>query len=88
MLKRVRSASTVKLPMKALVQLRENAPPYRLNFLNIFLGLGFDRLSGPEKDELMPTLLTGLDRYPVAHRSMCLRLVVKVSGLGAAQAGS
>jgi hypothetical protein len=77
-LKRVRSASTVRLPMRTLLQLRENAPPYRLTFINIFLGIGYDRLTVTEKDELAPALLHNLDQYPAAHRSICLRLVLKV----------
>ncbi len=77
-LKRVRASTCTRLPVKVLLDLRVLAPPHRLNFLNIFLGIGFDRMSAADKDALLPALLVDLDAYPVTHRSLCMRLLVKV----------
>ncbi len=86
-LKRLRAAPTVRVPVAALVTLRDSplvaarggAP---LNFINVFLGLGIDRLPPPEREAVLPLLLSGLDKFPANHRSLCLRLFVKVWCVG------
>jgi hypothetical protein len=80
-LKRLRSAVSVQVPVAALLDLRVGAPPHRLTFLGVFLGLGFDRVPAPDRAALLPALLQDLHTFPAAHRSLCLRLFVKVGCL-------
>lgn len=76
--KRLRAAPVVKVPIRDIFSMRGGANGLQFNFINVFAGIGFERLSPAEKDAIAPLLLDGIHTFPTSHQSLCLRLFLKV----------
>ena len=76
--KRLRAATTVKVPFAELLAMRSEGNPAQLGFITVFLGLAFDRLSPDAKAAVAPALLDRLHMFPNTHKAVCLKLFLKV----------
>lgn len=77
-LQRLRAATHVKLPVRALLELRRTAPSLSLSFIAVFVGVGLERCTAEEKDAVAPLLLDNVAALPASHRATSLRLLLKV----------
>lgn len=94
--KRIKGQTSIKLPIKDLLELISVAPPagetvappsnaMARSFALVYLEMAMERASPQERREAVTPLLLGISLRPPAHRAICLRLAL--SGLETA-AGS
>ncbi|KAF9962710.1 hypothetical protein BGZ70_007955 [Mortierella alpina] len=75
--KRIRPKPSIKLPLQPLLlQFSHNSSVLVKNFTLIYIEMGYERIAVEEKVDLLPQLIKGLARRPLAQQTTLIHMIL------------